>query len=347
MKGTGRKFAIIPWSEAFAQDRMFQYDNPRINRDYLLEPYYEMQQFFAGNGDELHTIDMYDRIEGIDYFLFFVLDWSIVYKLVSLGKADRMVYCTAEPPIVEPRNTPKGYKKLKQFFPYILTFNPEWVDGKSIFIRNDPYFFVDDRDKAYPFCKKKLITFISGNKTSDHPDELYSERRRAIEFFEETAPQDFDFYGTGWDKERHRCYRGVASNKREIYYKYKYAICYENMRNIRGYVSEKILDCLVAGIVPIYAGATDITNFVPSDCFIHLDDFQDYDSLLEYITGLEEKDYQMFLDAADSFLKSGKTDLFSGTRYATCIYDAIKENKRFKPTLYARLVMIKDIGRKD
>ena len=30
------------------------------------------------------------------------------------------------------------------------------------------------------------------------------------------------------------------------------------MKNVKGYVSEKILDCLVSGIVPIYAGADDI-----------------------------------------------------------------------------------------
>ena len=40
-----------------------------------------------------------------------------------------------------------------------------------------------------------------------------------------------------------------------------------------GYITEKILDCLESGIVPIYAGAPNIDRIIPNDCFIdYIDD---------------------------------------------------------------------------
>jgi len=41
---------------------------------------------------------------------------------------------------------------------------------------------------------------IAGNKRSSHPLELYSERLRAIEWFEKEHPADFDLYGIGWNQ---------------------------------------------------------------------------------------------------------------------------------------------------
>ena len=49
------------------------------------------------------------------------------------------------------------------------------------------------------FSERKLLTCISGNKKSEHPDEMYSEREKVITFLENRYPNDFDFYGTGFD----------------------------------------------------------------------------------------------------------------------------------------------------
>uniref|UniRef100_UPI00404791C4 hypothetical protein n=1 Tax=Aliarcobacter sp. TaxID=2321116 RepID=UPI00404791C4 len=41
---------------------------------------------------------------------------------------------------------------------------------------------------------------ISGNKKVNHPLELYSKRLESIEWFENNHPQDFEFYGMGWNE---------------------------------------------------------------------------------------------------------------------------------------------------
>ena len=319
-------FALIPWSDDFSDDRIFDV-NSTVNRDYLLEPYMEMKQEFERLGHEIHTIDHYNCLGDVDYFLFFRLDWDVCKAIVKSGKADKMVYCTAEPPSVHRYNSPIGYSLLKHIFPFILTWNDDWTDEKSVFKRNTPYWFVDQRVGSLAYSQKKLLTCIAGNKYSDYPGELYSERKKAICFFEEYYPKEFDLYGTGWNKEEHPCYRGRIDDKSGCYHKYRFALCYENIEGLKGYITEKLLDCLVSGIVPVYAGSTDVSEYVPEECFIRLRDFDDYYELYDYISVMDEETYNSFLESADAFLKSAKSDYFSGSRYARYILDAVSHDK--------------------
>ncbi len=112
---------------------------------------------------------------------------------------------------------------------------------------------------------------------------MYSERERVIWLFREKYPDDFEFYGGGWQKKGHKSYRGRVGDKAEIYHQYKFALAFENMKNVNGYVSEKILDCLTAGIVPIYKGADDISKYIPQNCFIPYDRFETPEQMMGYL----------------------------------------------------------------
>ncbi len=301
--------------------------NPPFNRDYLIEPYVEMKKEFEERGNSIHTIDIYDSYDDIDYFLFFSLEWDIYHKVLKNGKDNCMVYCTAEPPSVCKYNSADGYRLLKYIFPYILTWNDDWIDGRSVFKRNTPYWFVDQRTGNLAYSNKKLITCISGNKHSDYPGELYSEREKAISFFEINHPESFDLFGTGWNADIHPCYKGKVDNKADTYHKYRFAICYENIEGLKGYVTEKILDCIVSGIVPIYAGSLNVSDYVPKDSFIMLRDFSGYSELYDYISDVSEDSYYKYLACANTFLQSPKAEYFSGRRYAHYIMDAVSRRK--------------------
>ena len=79
--------------------------------------------------------------------------------------------------------------------------------------------------------------------------ELYSERRKAIAFLTRTG--EFDLYGLGWNGIA--SWRGEASGdaKMDALKNHKFTICYENMTNQRGYVSEKIIEAFAGGCVPV------------------------------------------------------------------------------------------------
>lgn len=333
-------FAIIPWSSRCANDEMFNMGSP-LNIDHLLSPYLDMKLEFERMGHEIHTIDLYSSLYDIDYYLFFTADWDIYKKIVSIGRTHRMVYCTAEPPSVCSYNSPKGYTILKHIFPYILTWNDDWVDNKNVYKRNIPYYFADRTTGNYVFKQKKLATCISGNKHSDEPGELYSEREKAISFFEKNHPCDFDLYGIGWDDSIHPSYKGVAQNKADIYHKYRFAICYENFEGLRGWITEKMPDCLSSGIVPIYAGSADVSQYIPKQCYINLRDFSSYEELYDYISTMREDKYQSYLDAAREFVNSSKSVFFSGARYARYILEAIKEPKESYKSSYLAYKVLK------
>lgn len=323
------KFAIIPWSNNELNDGLFYNKDENNNCVPKKTPLYNVKKEFERKGDELHTIDIFHDLSEVDYFLFFELDWMWVKKIVKMGSSKKMVYCNAEPPAVKEINCPDGYKFLKKIFPYILTWNREWVDNKSVFKRNIAYYFQEDFGEI-PFEQRKLVTGISANKCSKHPYELYSERAKIYEFFEKNYPDSFDFYGVGWNKMDHPCYRGTVASKSEVYHQYRFAICLENTKNIKDYVTEKIWDCLCSGIVPIYGGAENINEYIPSECYINYFQFKSISELADYLLNMSKEEYQQYLDAAKKLLLTNVKEVFSGETYAADIYNAVNHEKMFE-----------------
>jgi hypothetical protein len=92
-------------------------------------------------------------------------------------------------------------------------------------------------------------------------------------------------------------------DKRDTISKYKFSLCLENVV-YPGYITEKIIDCFVAGVVPVYLGAPDIEDFIPKDAFIDLRDFDSFQHLTGYIE-------QMTAESCMAIIKSGRVFLNS------------------------------------
>ena len=318
------KIAIIPWSEEYLRNSMFDIKNKKLNRDNLLTPYYYMKKEFERYGDELNTIDIYINITEIDYFLFFEFDPKWIRIIAKNHLEDRMIYCNGEPEVVKPINSPRGYNKLKKYFPYIMTWNDELVDEVRIFKRIIPYHF-EKKTGAKPFNQKKLLTNISGNKHSTSKKELYSEREKIISYFEQNYGNQFDLYGTGWDIKKHPSYKGTPENKYDIYFNYKFALSLENTKNVKGYVTEKIFDCLVSGVVPVYQGADDIVKYVPQEWFIDYSSFKSLEELADYLSNMTEVEYKCYQNAIEHFLKTNIDEKLNGAVYAQNVYHVIEK----------------------
>ena len=90
------------------------------------------------------------------------------------------------------------------------------------------------------------------------PQERYQVRLRAAKRW-----QDFvDVYGRGWPKDLPN-YRGVCMSKADVFRRYRYALVFENQCQ-PGYVTEKFLDCLLDGTVPIYWGDPTLERRLPA-----------------------------------------------------------------------------------
>jgi hypothetical protein len=143
-------------------------------------------------------------------------------------------------------------------------------------------------------------------------------------------------YGRGWDNLNHLPYEyrteinkiydvlkpESCEDKIKTISKFKFSICYENAR-YSGYISEKIIECFVAGTIPIYFGAPDILDFIPKNCFIDFSDFNNLDELYLYLQNLDVLDALKYIQNAQNFLKSAEGNKFSFNYFQNTIFKSI------------------------
>jgi hypothetical protein len=92
--------------------------------------------------------------------------------------------------------------------------------------------------------------------------------------------------------------------------RYRFCLCFENC-GFPGYITEKIYDCFLAGVVPIYLGAPDIADRFPAGSFI---DFRTFSSTAEMLGRLEA----MTTGEIDAMLAAGRAVLESDEFTRTC-----------------------------
>ena len=82
---------------------------------------------------------------------------------------------------------------------------------------------------------------------------------------------------------RHGCSKAKPHQKRCITSKYAFFLSYENSI-AADYVTEKVYEPLLVGTVPVYVGAPNVENHLPtSHCIIKHTDFPDYKTLAHYL----------------------------------------------------------------
>ena len=88
------------------------------------------------------------------------------------------------------------------------------------------------------------------------------------------------------------------ASKMETLAEYKFSLAFENAI-APDYVTEKFYDPLIAGSVPVYLGAPNISDFAPGDkCFINVSEWENPETLAEYLlfASRNESEYQSYFD---------------------------------------------------
>lgn len=234
---------------------------------------------------------------------------------------EKMVLFMWEPPI----RLKKMYSsQIQKCFSKIYTWNDDLIDNETYFklyypnrrpmLKNLPSF----EEKC--FCV--MIAGATNDKSKSFPNELYSERIKAIRFFEHKGV-DFALYGRNWKRAEYPSYRGSIEDKLEINKYYKFTICYENCEGLPGYITEKIFDCFAAGSIPVYWGASNICNYIPKNCFIDRRDFASLEELHLFLKQMSKETYEEYLNNIRNFLESPASDVFSPEYYEKIVLEAI------------------------
>jgi hypothetical protein len=281
-------------------------------------------------GYELNTIDK-RSIKEADKIIFHDNPRKDSYGhkeyLDAIAQKKYLILLITEAPIIIPEIWEPS---LHSNFAKVISWNDSLVDHKKYFrISYSGGYSCSNRKRDFlPFHERKLCVMVSGCKDLDHNLALYSERRRAIAEFETLCPCEFDLWGRGWnadDKIKIESYRGSVEDKIELMSKYKFSICYENMRGsdeYTGYITEKIHDSFFAHCVPVYLGAQNITDYIPANTFIDFDSFGDYKELYAYLSNMTAQEFYSYIDNISDFMDSTfYYDTFSPQAFINTLYN--------------------------
>ena len=354
---------VDPATHHFEGDRLF--GDPKA-RDDVAAPYAHLRSWLRDHGIPTHTADRIDdpdvRCERSVYISLGIRHrWP---ELVDRSDVTLSAFFALECPVVEPKlyldlsRLAPAFRRLYSFSdgdslrPFLnepLEFHPFRI----------PQSFQTVHQGLWDRTDRRLLTMINANKLPRvYLHELYTERLRAIEYF--SNEDGFDLYGKGWDlptvrvgaswmpyiarratralktqwehfhtnrqlAAARRVWRGAIPNKAEILSRYKFAICFENMV-LPGWITEKLFDCLFSGTVPVYLGAPEIADVVPSDCFVDMRKFDDYPSLAAHLRSMTDAEREAMREAGREFVGSERYHPFSMDAFRNVVANIVEED---------------------
>ncbi|MSM41250.1 MAG: hypothetical protein GJT30_16660 [Geobacter sp.] len=201
------------------------------------------------------------------------------------------------------------------------------------------------------FAERDIFScIINANKAFREAlaSDLYLERINTIRWYEGNAPEKFELYGMGWAKPSpafgfwpkakrriarlrsqlfgHKpfpSYRGEVHDKREVLKRSRFSYCYENTRDLSNYITEKIFDSLLAGCVPIYWGADNVTDYIPAGCFIDRRRFADTAAVHEFLVSISCEEYARYQSDIAEFLRGDNSRMFSSEYFVSTIVEQV------------------------
>jgi hypothetical protein len=329
----------------FQNNRIFDEKDSIVNRDDCQRQWIELRKMAAQRGHTLATCDLNAGVA--DVFLFEnIPDPTSEYFRVAQRSKKPLIVIINENIHIHKWN---ALKTLHDCFDIIFTYQDDLIDGKRY--RKLNYSFLIPEKIDGTFDRPIFCSIIAGNKRLNHRNELYSERLRAIKWFEKNNPNDLQLYGRGWNRppirlgtsgrimrawhrlkerifsndEPPSIYKGEVVSKREVLNQSKFSICYENASDLPGYITEKIFDVIFAGCVPIYLGAPNVTQHIPATVFIDKRNYRNYSDLYRHLKSWRAENYAQWLKDVNHYIKSEQIKEYSVGHFVEQILSAIDQ----------------------
>jgi hypothetical protein len=320
---------VDPSYKAYYEDRLFDQTNPVLNRDDTLAPFIRLRVALKQQGIDLHTADFLVQRESQDRFCdYYSLGELENYEQLKARDDVRLqAFVIFEPPVVDPRLY-RALPELTATFDRVYVHNTEGdgysLDGVDQSKLRKFYWPQPHKDVLTGFWNRDerfhRTVMINGNhKPVSYNSELYSKRIEALTTLSKYG--SVDLYGRGWERWWSRnsmwfpywrnrrtlmsIYKGTCASKYEVLSHYDFALCFENMA-MKGYVTEKIFDCLYAGTIPLYLGAKDITDLIPENAYIDCTKFTSWDEMHDKVMKMTIAETQSMRAAGRAFIQSEK-----------------------------------------
>lgn len=360
---------VDPFSKHFEGDRLFDEAGIPGASDNALAPFVYLRDWLQERGVEVHTADLLDEHAPDDGTTKVYVSLGLRSRYRRLSRRPDVVcsaFFTFESPVVLPALY-GSLHRVGQRFRRVFTFSPE--SALRPFLRGPvrltqfmlPQSYDDVHEDVWQRRDRQFLVLINAHKqTRVRVNELYTERLRAIEFFNRYG--EIDVYGRDFDgppvrmatrmpralarlERRARvqweavrppsdplrvaarqAFRGPrAPRKADTLGRYTFALCYENSA-LEGCIPEKIFDCFYAGTVPVYWGAPDIERWIPPECFVDMRLFNGYRELREFLHSRSPEDIEAYRTAARDFFRSEHFRPFSKRTFAERIGRIVEDD---------------------
>ena len=164
-------------------------------------------------------------------------------------------------------------------------------------------------------------------------DDLLQFRNDAIKYFAQN--EDFQLFGKGWDsnlKYDSFLSKIIFKNKPTVLISKiteinnsKFTFCFENT-SYPGYITEKIFDIFLADSVPIWKGTKDIYVYIPSNCIIDCDKFNNFNDLYNHIKNIDENEWNNYRNNIKLFLLTESYKNFTELNFSNKIINLITKD---------------------
>ncbi len=193
-----------------------------------------------------------------------------------------------------------------------LTYHPSAWNGKGTIAFNT--YAVDteqlrESDPADILKRPAGFSMLSTNHYRDFDGELYSLRREAVQFFGQKFPDQLSLGGRGWNDPKIK-FIGAVARKAEFLRARQFNFCFENCAKVSGYITEKLLESILCGCIPIYYSIGHDKDLIPQDVYINAARFSNWDELVAHCMSLTDAEKVAIVSAGKNWLMSDQARLF-------------------------------------
>ena len=200
---------IDPSYKTFNADKLFDLNDPELNRDDQLKPFYRLRENVVNAGNVIHTADHLMQVNSPNkiknvYYSLGVLD--NFEKIISADSAYLVAFVIMEPPVVSP-DLYLALPRLTEVFDTVYVHNVAGhgysLTGVDTNKLRKMYYPIPYNDVLLPYweksVRKKRIVVINGSHNPHaRKGEQYSLRIQAMADLSKLGV--VDLYGKGWNR---------------------------------------------------------------------------------------------------------------------------------------------------
>lgn len=193
-----------------------------------------------------------------------------------------------EPPVI----TPGPYEWIKNnnnLYKFVLTYSEELISrGENFLYYPFGNTLLDENHfNLYENEKNKLVSMMVSNKKYSYGHQFRHQCMRSL-------LGAVDLYGSG--------ITGRHTYKLDSCKNYKFQVVIENSK-FEYYFTEKIIDCFLTGVIPIYWGSNKVNEHFDKNGIIS---FNTIEELLEIINNLNDDEYNKRLESVRNNFNTAK-----------------------------------------